>query len=328
MPRFSLVVNHPDLPEFVVPLEVGGTYYIGSRAGNDVVIAARDVSRRHAVLKVMDGVFQVTDLKSKNGTFVDGRRVDTFDIRCGDEVKVSSAVVVVLEENEARRPTGDHRAPGAPEPEAETEETERHLPVLDGSGLVELLERVRRGLVGHSLGPPLDWAAERSWVVGAMVLYGTADDVSLVASSGDLEGLLSDSATLRSLVARRIPRGLVEEGELGQRLLLARLSGGHLLVVRHRGQTADSCELRAIIAALDILIENAPAVAPPAAGVGDGDLPEELLSLPLPEALPAFERWRIERALALTGGDRSASAGLLGLTPSSLAQRVRRHGLG
>lgn len=49
---------------------------IGRTAPSDVIIADRSVSRAHCLVELADDRLQVTDLRSTNGTFIDGRRID------------------------------------------------------------------------------------------------------------------------------------------------------------------------------------------------------------------------------------------------------------
>jgi DNA-binding winged helix-turn-helix (wHTH) protein len=53
--------------------------------GRDL-IGAPDVSRRHARITVRGDSMGITDLGSKNGTWIAGRRVETSDLRDGDEI--------------------------------------------------------------------------------------------------------------------------------------------------------------------------------------------------------------------------------------------------
>ena len=65
------------------------TIRIGRGPNNDVVIKDDVVSTNHAVITVSDsGEITIEDLNSKNGTFVDGRRVN--------KAKLSTASVVLL----------------------------------------------------------------------------------------------------------------------------------------------------------------------------------------------------------------------------------------
>jgi adenylate cyclase len=74
-------------------IEIGNTATIGRSIQNDVVLPAKGlVSRQHAVIRChQQGHFQIMDLGSRNGTFVNGRRVvlpanleDESVIRIGD----------------------------------------------------------------------------------------------------------------------------------------------------------------------------------------------------------------------------------------------------
>ncbi|MBV8138342.1 MAG: FHA domain-containing protein, partial [Deltaproteobacteria bacterium] len=61
---------------------------IGSDPSNELVIDEPTVSRRHAEVIRRSGVFQVRDLRSTNGTLVNGNRVDApVPIEAGDEIR-------------------------------------------------------------------------------------------------------------------------------------------------------------------------------------------------------------------------------------------------
>ena len=65
------------------------------RAGDvDVPLDDAGVSRRHAEVHVTDGRFRVVDLGSTNGTFVDGERVTTGELRDGSTVTVGRSRLV------------------------------------------------------------------------------------------------------------------------------------------------------------------------------------------------------------------------------------------
>jgi Ca-activated chloride channel family protein len=62
---------------------------IGRVTGNDVVLSSGNISKRHARLVVRDGKIIVVDLKTTNGTFVNGRRVvSPIVLQQGDRVQV------------------------------------------------------------------------------------------------------------------------------------------------------------------------------------------------------------------------------------------------
>jgi FHA domain/Cysteine-rich secretory protein family len=68
------------------------TIAIGSHPSNDVVLDDTTVSRRHATITRTPTGFELTDLGSTNGTFVNGRRVQKLtSLKAGDELKFGSA---------------------------------------------------------------------------------------------------------------------------------------------------------------------------------------------------------------------------------------------
>ena len=48
---------------------------IGRVTGNDIVLAKGNISKRHTRLTKRDGGLEIADLKSTNGTFVNGRKI-------------------------------------------------------------------------------------------------------------------------------------------------------------------------------------------------------------------------------------------------------------
>lgn len=64
----------------------GEVFHVGRAPGSDLVLADRTVSGRHArIVHRVDG-YWVEDLKSTNGTFVNGNRVDRQRLRTGDRL--------------------------------------------------------------------------------------------------------------------------------------------------------------------------------------------------------------------------------------------------
>lgn len=67
------------------------TIAIGSHASNDVVLNDTTVSRRHATITRTPGGFELADLGSTNGTYVNGRRLrEATALKPGDEIKFGS----------------------------------------------------------------------------------------------------------------------------------------------------------------------------------------------------------------------------------------------
>src|SRR5690242_8376286 len=70
------------LPRFVL---CDGTYVCGRATECDLVVPHRTVSRRHAELLVAGDRISIVDLKSRNGTFVDGTRIESAEV-CARQV--------------------------------------------------------------------------------------------------------------------------------------------------------------------------------------------------------------------------------------------------
>src|SRR5437899_731191 len=77
-----------------VPL-TGDRVRIGKAASNDLVIAEDPtLSRKHAVVERTDSGWAVRDLDSRNGTFVNGKRVTAHALRHGDQMTVGASRAV------------------------------------------------------------------------------------------------------------------------------------------------------------------------------------------------------------------------------------------
>lgn len=75
--------------EYIYPLKVG-LNTMGRSSDNDVVVKDLYVSRRHcAVLIHHDNNFVLHDTASKNGTFLNGAKIDgPTPIKAGDEIRI------------------------------------------------------------------------------------------------------------------------------------------------------------------------------------------------------------------------------------------------
>ena len=70
------------------------TYTVGRHRNNDIVISDAKVSSFHARLDRSPEAFVVVDLKSRNGSFINGRRVETGPLGNGDELRMGPARLV------------------------------------------------------------------------------------------------------------------------------------------------------------------------------------------------------------------------------------------
>lgn len=363
MAEFILVYTHPSEGEQRFDLVSGRSYRIGSRPDNDIVIDQKDVSRRHAVLRVDDGSFHVTDLDSKNGTFINGAKTDAENFNCGDMVHLSSARIVIVELGTGSYPTGpeaillpddDSEVPG-------TQETQKYRGEATREDVISLLEATANAVRRGALAKPLVWAVEHLGFEGAMVLYRDENDsVAMISSAGDLGRLARESGTLAKLATdHKQPNAagtrVRQVSELGENLLVASVGSDHVLVVRYSGQPPSIGDLRSVIAAVDIvfacgrgpgsgrLVDSTQAgggqkKTPATDAVhiaGFGSPPDEepeidldlLAGMKLAEARELFEEWMVKRALAASGGTRAGAARCLGLSRAGLSKKMRKMGL-
>jgi pSer/pThr/pTyr-binding forkhead associated (FHA) protein len=74
-----------------------GVLVIGRDPQCDVRLDSICVSRRHCCLTEINGLVLVRDLGSTNGTWINGRRVESGHLRPGDELSVANFAFRVVE---------------------------------------------------------------------------------------------------------------------------------------------------------------------------------------------------------------------------------------
>src|ERR1700710_3112954 len=81
---------------------------IGRVQGNDIVLPKGNVSKRHARIVLKDGKFIIVDLKSTNGTYVNGRKITSpLVVKDSDKIYIGDFIVGV---DEAASADGDGRS--------------------------------------------------------------------------------------------------------------------------------------------------------------------------------------------------------------------------
>lgn len=83
-PMLTLVEGEHEQTEFLVKDNTS----IGRSPSNDVVLKAPKVSRQHAAINRYNDQYILIDLKSSNGVYVNGAKVDEAVLNAGDEVSV------------------------------------------------------------------------------------------------------------------------------------------------------------------------------------------------------------------------------------------------
>ncbi|MFF4294642.1 FHA domain-containing protein [Streptomyces vinaceus] len=96
-------VSHPSLtgtfrrPTTVRPLPARTAVSIGRAPANDLVIDDLVVSRRHAELRALaDGTYEIADLGSHNGTFLNGIRTDRAPVTEGDVIGIGHTALCLV----------------------------------------------------------------------------------------------------------------------------------------------------------------------------------------------------------------------------------------
>jgi DNA-binding NtrC family response regulator len=106
------VVFSPDEAIVGARLEPGAPAVLGRadgvERGRGLALTDERTSRRHAELRWAGGVVRVSDLGSRNGTFVDGERIERAELRAGSVLRVGQSLLVCDEVADAPAP----RIPG------------------------------------------------------------------------------------------------------------------------------------------------------------------------------------------------------------------------
>ncbi len=82
---WALKANHTALSNRIFALKANNT--VGRSNECDITLAAAHLSRRHAELRVKNGLLYVKDLDSSNGTYVNGERVRESRVKRGDDLR-------------------------------------------------------------------------------------------------------------------------------------------------------------------------------------------------------------------------------------------------
>src|SRR5262249_37235178 len=94
--RFSLVGILPGALPGSVLLDPG-KWVVGRSSTCAIPLKDQSVSRRHAEILVTESDVAVTDLGSCNGTFVEGKRVQTCQLRSGQSVRFGRVTFILGE---------------------------------------------------------------------------------------------------------------------------------------------------------------------------------------------------------------------------------------
>ena len=92
-----------------------GNYIVGRGPSSRIVLAYADVSDRHALISIRDGKASVEDLKSANGTYVDGLQIERRTVLSDESiVQIGGTVLRITADPPEKEPAApartDHQA--------------------------------------------------------------------------------------------------------------------------------------------------------------------------------------------------------------------------
>jgi pSer/pThr/pTyr-binding forkhead associated (FHA) protein len=87
-PAAALIVREGAEPGRVLPLH--GPLTCGREVGNDLVVEDGRVSRQHFRVRWANGSYRLEDLGSRNGTYLNGERAETAELKAGDMIQAGA----------------------------------------------------------------------------------------------------------------------------------------------------------------------------------------------------------------------------------------------
>ncbi|GEM_PF-3972923 len=101
--------------------DLKGRLSLGTQDDNSLVLTGEGISRNHTEIVVKDGKWVVRDLASRNGTYVNGKKVDEHVLADGDSIQIGSVGLTFASAASspaiaAAAPVGSKAAAAAPSP--------------------------------------------------------------------------------------------------------------------------------------------------------------------------------------------------------------------
>jgi len=213
---------------------------IGRHSSNDVALADRMASKQHAVVGRVKGRIVVKDLGSRNGTFVNGEKVEKAILVSGDRLKIGSAVLRCFKEEERGKNDSDGSST-----------TSRGVQKL-GEYLIEA------GIVDEFTLLRVLGEEEKSQTIDQMLLYiGVLDDLNIARSLA--KQLKVPLIRLKDLEIPQEVTSLIPVKVAKTHLLLpVKLSEGKLLVAMVNPLDSDAVQALRLMTRMKIEVAVAP----------------------------------------------------------------------
>src|SRR5690349_14182907 len=97
-PRLIAIAGPLKGKTFVLP---EGDFSIGRDASNRLSLNDQLISRQHALIHAVSGVFTVSDLNSRNGTLVNAVPIKERKLEEGDRIQVGESLLLFVSEEDA-----------------------------------------------------------------------------------------------------------------------------------------------------------------------------------------------------------------------------------
>ena len=131
-------------------IQIKAAVTLGREDGCDGRFPVTGVSRRHArIVRQPDGSLRLLDLGSRNGTFLNGRRIEQAELRGGDEIRMGPVVLKLRLVGDGRGALPPHAGGGAYE---QLSPREREVAELVAEGLTNGEIGDRLGISGGTVG--------------------------------------------------------------------------------------------------------------------------------------------------------------------------------
>lgn len=91
-------------------------YVIGRSQDCDLVIDNLGISRQHSEIVMEAGVPIIKDMKSNNGTYVNGKRITRYNLNDGDEIAIGK-FTITFQQDQSQQPEEEEAAGAEPQTE-------------------------------------------------------------------------------------------------------------------------------------------------------------------------------------------------------------------
>jgi hypothetical protein len=213
---------------------------IGRQSTNDISIADRLVSKRHAAVGRVKGQTVVKDLGSRNGTFVNGDKVEKAILFSGDRLKMGGAMLRFFKEEERGKTSSDSTS-------------------AKSGGVQELGEYlIEAGIVDQFTWQKVLGEAEESQTIDRMLLEtGLLDDLNLaktISKQMQIPLIRLKDLEIPQELCSLIPVKVVQS----HLLVPAKVSGNKLLIAMVNPLDADVLQDLRLLTKMNIEVAVSP----------------------------------------------------------------------